>query len=258
MPPPTDAAAAAAAAPPPTEDALLGGRLRFLQPARGYRVAVDPVLLAAATAAEPGEAVLDAGAGSGAASLCLAARVPGCRVTGLEREPELLALARANVAANGLEGRVGLAAGDLLATPGPRGFDRVMTNPPFHAEAAATAPATATGRAAHLLAGGADLAAWIGACLARLRPRGWLTLVHRADRLDALLAALAGRAGDVRVCPVWPRAGRAARRVLVAARRDSKAPACLLPGLVLHEADGRFTPAADAILRDGAPLPLHP
>src|SRR5687767_14919301 len=87
-------------------DGLLGGRLRLYQPRRGYRVAIDPVLLAAAVAAEPGERVLDAGAGTGAASLCLAARVPGCVVTGVERDPELLALAMANVGANGMRERV--------------------------------------------------------------------------------------------------------------------------------------------------------
>ena len=48
-----------------TEDALLGGRVRLLQPSRGYRVAVDAVLLAAAVDAAPGERVLDLGAGVG-------------------------------------------------------------------------------------------------------------------------------------------------------------------------------------------------
>jgi tRNA1(Val) A37 N6-methylase TrmN6 len=67
-----------------TDDHLLGGRLRFSQPARGYRIAIDPVLLAAAMPARAGERVLDAGAGTGAASLCLAARVPECRIVGLE------------------------------------------------------------------------------------------------------------------------------------------------------------------------------
>lgn len=242
-----------------SEDTLLGGRLRFLQPRRGYRVAIDPVLLAAAVTAGPDARVLDAGAGSGAAALCLAARVPGCRVVGLEREPLLLAFARANVAASGLGGRIELAEGDLL-TPSDElkrlSFDHVMTNPPFTAPGAGTPPATGTRRAAHLAE--ADLEAWIGACLARLRPRGRLTLIHRADRLDAILAALHPAAGAVVVCPLWPRDGVAARRVIVGARKGVRTPLRLLPGLVLHERGGGFTSAAGAILREGAPLPLHP
>lgn len=238
-------------------DALLGGRLRLFQPRRGYRVAIDPVLLAAAVAAEPGERVLDAGAGSGAASLCLAARVAGCEVTGLEREPELLGLAAASIRANGLEGRVALVAGDLAALPDAlRGltFDRVMTNPPYHAQGSASPPMSATARAAGLAA--MPVSDWVAACLSRLRPRGRLTLIHRADTLDAILAALHGRAGAVTLLPLWPQAGAPARRVIVEAQRGARGPLRLRPGLVLHEADGRFTAAAEAILRGGGPLAM--
>jgi tRNA1(Val) A37 N6-methylase TrmN6 len=38
------------------------------------------------------------------------------------------------------------------------------------------------------------------------------------------------------------------------ARKGARGPAKILPGLMLHEADGRFTEAAEAILRDAAPL----
>ena len=58
------------------EDRLLGGRVRLIQPLSGYRAATDPVLLAAAVAARPGERVLDLGCGDGASSFCLAERVP--------------------------------------------------------------------------------------------------------------------------------------------------------------------------------------
>lgn len=239
-----------------TEDRLLGGRVRFWQPRQGYRAAIDPVLLAAAVAPGPGALVLDAGTGSGAAALCLAARVPDCRIVGLERDPELLAIAARNFAAD--PERLQLVAGDLFAPPAAivtMPFDHVLTNPPFHPSGSATPPRTSTGRAAHLAE--RDLASWITACLARLRPRGWLTLIHRADQLDVILTALAGRAGDANVCPLWPDAtAGAARRVIVAARKTGRGPLRLGRGLVLHEADGRFTAPAEAILRDGLPLTL--
>ena len=66
-----------------SEDSLLGGRVRLRQPAAGYRVAIDPVLLAAAVPASAGERALDVGAGSAAAALCLGVRVAGVHVTGL-------------------------------------------------------------------------------------------------------------------------------------------------------------------------------
>ena len=85
-----------------SQDRLLGGRVQLAQPLGGYRVAVDPVLLAAAVPARAGELAADFGAGSGAVGLCLAARVQGCRVVGLEREPDLAALTRANASDMGL------------------------------------------------------------------------------------------------------------------------------------------------------------
>ena len=57
---------------PLTDDALLGGRVRLLQPRKGYRVAVDAVLLAAAVDAAENARILDLGAGVGAgAGRCL-------------------------------------------------------------------------------------------------------------------------------------------------------------------------------------------
>ena len=238
-----------------TEDAILGGRVRLRQPGRGYRVAIDPVLLAAAVVAGPGDRILDAGTGTGAAALCLARRCAGVRLLGLEREPALLELARANVAANRLDDRIELAAGDLLAPFRGEPFDQVMSNPPFHREGRATAPATATAMAAHQ--GEADAGAWVAACLARLRPRGRLTLIHRPEALPELLAALAGRAGDVLVYPLWPTAeAAAARRVVVTARKGAHGPARLARGLVLHGPDGGYSEPAEAVLRHALPLEL--
>jgi tRNA1(Val) A37 N6-methylase TrmN6 len=89
-----------------------------------------------------------------------------------------------------------------------------------------------------------------------VRPKGTVTFIHRADRIDALLGQLAGRAGGVVIFPLWPRAGQPASRVLVQARKQIATPARLAPGLVLHEADGRFTAAAEAVLRGGEALTL--
>jgi tRNA1(Val) A37 N6-methylase TrmN6 len=237
-------------------DRLLGGRVVLVQPEAGYRAAIDPVFLAAATAAGAGDRVLDLGTGVGAAALCLALRVPDVRVVGLELQPALAALARANVAANGVEDRVTVVEGDVADPRGVMrtgGYDWVMANPPYLRAGAHSVPPDPSKAMANA-EGPAGLEAWIG-CAARLvRPRGWFSLIHRADRLDEILALLRGRFGAIAVQPLWPRAGTPAGRVVVTARRGARTPMSLGPGLVVHDADGRYSPEADRILRDGAAL----
>ncbi len=239
-----------------TADALLNGKVRLRQPVAGYRAAIDPVFLAAAVSARPQDKVLDAGCGAGAAFLCLAYRVPGCVIVGVERDPALAELARFNVRDNGLAGRVEIRSGDIAGqslglTPGS--FDHVMMNPPY-LDPKRSQPSVHGARAAAMVEGTADLAAWIGFAHGMLGNRGILTLIHRADRLDDAIAALSPHFGGIARFPLWPFAGRAAKRVIFRARKDVEEPTVALPGLVLHGDDGRFTPAADEILRRGRAL----
>jgi tRNA1(Val) A37 N6-methylase TrmN6 len=243
------------AAPATTADTLLGGRVRFAQPATGYRSGIDPVLLAAAVPARAGETFLEPGCGAGAALLCLLARVEGATGTGLEIDPATAALAERNLAANGWTARCRIRVADAMTWKTAEGFDHVFCNPPY-LEAGRADPSPDADRArAHVETAG-TLAGWVAAGYRRLKPRGHLTVIQRADRLDALLAALAGDGGDVTVLPLWPKAGQAAKRVIVRARKGGRGPARLLPGLVLHRDDGDFTPEAEAVLRDGAALAM--
>lgn len=242
-----------------SEDRLLGGRVHLIQPVAGYRVAIDPVLLAAAVPAVPGNTVLDVGAGVGAAALCLARRVPDCRVSGIEIQRDLVRIAGENVVRNDFVGRVDIMVGDLTRPP-PRlaagTFDHVMTNPPY-LDAGRGHPSPHPGRAAASVESAGDFAAWAEFCLRMARPRGSVTIVHRADRLDEIIAGLRGEAGGITVYPLWPDAAgsRPAKRVIVQARKGVATPMRILPGLALHDGNG-YTPRAEAILRDGAGLEL--
>ena len=238
-------------------DTLLDGRVRLHQPQAGYRAAIDPVLLAAVTAAQPGERVLDVGTGTGAAALCLAVRVPGAAVVGLEKRAEAADFARRNAALNGLEDRVTVLDGDLLAPPPelvPGTFDRVMMNPPYLRAGAASVPPDPWKAAANV-EGQAGLKDWVRFAAAMLKPRGALTMVHRADRVDEILAALYGaRFGSLLLVPLWPKPGEEARRILLAARKGGRSPARFSAGLKLHGPDGAYSAQAQRILRDMEPL----
>jgi tRNA1(Val) A37 N6-methylase TrmN6 len=240
------------------EDSLLGGRVRLLQPADGYRVAIDPPLLAAVLEAGPGERVLDLGCGTGAAALCLLARLPDLRLVGLELDRDRLELARANARLNGLTERFEALEGDVRSPPaalGAQPFDHVLCNPPF-LEAGAGARSKQGACASATREGEARLDHWVAGALALVRAKGSVTFIHRADRLAELLARLSGPAGEIVVCPLWPRAGRPAKRVIVRARKAVATPLRLAPGLILHRDDGRFTAEAEAILRDAGALRL--
>jgi tRNA1Val (adenine37-N6)-methyltransferase len=242
-----------------TDDGFLGGRLRILQPRVGYRAATDPVFLAAAVPALPGQSVLELGCGAGVASLCLAARVSGLNVAGVELQPRYADLARRNAVRNSIALEVFET--DLAALPPDlraRNFDHVIANPPYFSAGDGTAAEDAGREVA--LREATPLTVWIDAATRRLKPGGRLTVIHLAERLPELLAACDNRLGSMRILPLAPRIGRPANRVILSAEKGARGPFRLLSPLVLHEGaahDGdrdSLRSEVQAILRDGAML----
>ncbi|MFT5439155.1 MAG: tRNA1(Val) A37 N6-methylase TrmN6 [Alphaproteobacteria bacterium] len=237
-----------------TQDTLLNGAISLRQLKDGFRVAIDTIFLAAAVPVRKGQRIFEPGAGVGGAALCLAHRVAGLRITGIEKNSELVTLAGDNIRANGMAGVVEIMGGDISAPLPPRiapPFDHVMMNPPYLEAGRGNAPPD-EGRAAANIEDEAGLLPWIDCAHRFLGHKATLTLIHRADRLDDLLAALAPRFGDVGVFPLWPKSGMAARRVIIRARKGVASPLRILPGLVLHEADGSYTADAANVLSGGA------
>ncbi|MFC3231523.1 tRNA1(Val) (adenine(37)-N6)-methyltransferase [Marinibaculum pumilum] len=241
-------------------DAFLGGRLHLRQPAGLQRAGSDAVLLAAAVPALSGQRVVEIGTGTGAAALCLLARVAGTAVTGVELQADAALAAAQNAAANGLAVRFRVICADALRPAfrrrlGHAVFDHAMANPPFFA-ATGRRPAESPARErARAESAAGDLAAWVAVLAHLVRPGGTVTVIQRIERLPDLLAAFPGGGRGLAAAPLWPRSGQPAKRVLLRWRKDGRAPFRLGPGMVLHGGDGRYLPVAEAVLRDGAAIP---
>lgn len=237
-----------------TEGYLLGGKVRYAQPRRGFRSGLEPVLLAAAIPARSGQRVLEGGSGAGATLLCLAARVTAVQGLGIEQDAAAVAAARRNAASNGwpeLEFRVG-DLGSLLAL---HDFDHACANPPYHSGGGTPSPDPV--RRAAKEAGANTLREWASVLARSLRRRGTLTFVLPPAVLPAAIAAFTAAGCPPTVAlPFWPRHAQPAHLLLLRGVKGSRSRFRLLPGKVLHGADGGFTDEAQAILRDGAALEL--
>lgn len=246
-----------------TCDDFLGGKLRIWQPRVGYRAGVDPVILAASIPAKSGEAILELGCGVGVASLCIAARVPDVRLTGVEVQPDYAALAQRNASENKIAFDVITAdLRDLPADLRQKRFAHVIMNPPYFDRSAGTS-ATDAGRDI-AFGGDTPLSDWITVGAKRVGPRGYLTVIQRMERLPEVLSALEGRLGAVIVRPIAGRLARAPELFILQARQEGRAGFRMARTLVMHEGESHagdrdsYTAEVSTALRNGAELPILP
>ncbi len=242
-----------------SRDAFLGGRLHLWQPQQGYRAGVDPVLLAASVPARDGQSVLDLGCGAGAVALCLGTRVAGLTLIGLEREPRYAALAERNGQEAELDFTV--MTGDVQNPPKAltqMSFDHVVSNPPYY-DRGRGSKSDNTAREAAL---GEDVALsdWIKCAFKRLKPKGYVHFVLKADRLADVLASAAAGFGSLEVQPLAPRTGRDAELIILRARKDGRAALRLHAPIILHDGAAHpgdkdhYAPAISEVLRRGKAL----
>ena len=235
-----------------TEDTVYQGRVKLVQPLKGFRAGTDSLLLAGALVEKTGGEALELGCGCGGALLPAAFRMPGMRFTGVEIDAKMAALAEAGVAANGFQDRVEIAANeasDWVKTHENQ-FDLVFANPPYF-EPGRISPPSAGKTSAYLES--LDVSGWVKAMVFAAKPRAPIVLVHRAAELARILAALDKRTGDITVLPVAPKPGEEARRVLVRGRKGLKrGPVRLLAPIHLHEANGERSVTGQEVTTGGA------
>lgn len=238
-----------------TSDYLLNRRVRIFQPQNGYRASTDAVFLAAAvnSAGIAKEAkILDVGSGTGAVSLCLAARLAekNIHIIGLDIQSELVSLSNMSARANGFEAFLKYETADIRCKSilPPQSFDLVVTNPPYSDH---DMPSPNLGkRLAHNHQNFA-LTGWLSFCLKMLKPKGEICLINRTEALNEILASFHNKAGDTRIIPFYTKPEQPAKRIIVTARKGSRGITQILPPLTVYEPDGKnYTPQAENILRN--------
>jgi tRNA1(Val) A37 N6-methylase TrmN6 len=240
----------------PTRDAFLGGRLVIAQPAKGFRAGLDSVLLGASVRRDAG-ALLDLGAGAGTAALVALSHAPALTATLADDDPEILALAAENIAANGFAGRAATLRVDIAGSAAPRraaglaanAYATVIANPPFFGAGQGTAsPDIRRAAARHMPAAALDQ--WVRAAVSAATADGEIVFIIPATSLGAILAAFEPRLGAIAILPLASRPGEPANRILIRGVKQSRAPLSLLATRPIHGPAGHgFAPEIEAVLR---------
>lgn len=228
-----------------TGDAFYKGRVVVRQKKDGYRFALDAPLLADFVRTKPGEEVLELGTGSGIIALLLGRR-KFARLTALEIQTGLAALARRNVFLNGLQDRIRVVRADLRRYRPGRRFDVVFSNPPYIRKGTgflSSSPEKSVAK--HEIK--CDILEVMRATARSLKPGGRAYFVYPALRA-ADFAAAAETAGLFvrRRRYVHPRPGAPAALFLAECRHE-RGPCRTAARLVLRDADDRDTPEARRI-----------
>jgi release factor glutamine methyltransferase len=171
----------------------LGVDRRVLIPRPETEVVVERCLELLAGMEEPD--VLDIGVGSGAIALAIADEHPSARVTAIDHSEDALEVARANLSATGLDGRVRLVERDLAGGFGQSRFDLIVSNPPYvqESEIEDLEPEVRDWEPREALVGPGATEAVARGAYGALRDGGWLVLEvadGKAREAAALLRAL--------------------------------------------------------------------
>ena len=226
-----------------TEDLILNGKIRLHQPRHGYRIAVDPILLASIVELKNNQTVLDVGCGVGTISLILKFMDSSQTITGIDIDPTMTQLCKKNSETNSLPLNIinGPIDSPLLRN---KNFDAVVTNPPFYN------PENFRSSEKKLTANfeTVSLESWISFCLKRLKPNGNFYIIHLPERLEDILKSLGNLVGKIEIFPIYSHQSESAKRIIVKCKKASREPLKILPGLVLHKSDSEYTDNIKLIL----------
>lgn len=231
-----------------TKNSILNGYIEIYQPKHGFRVGIDSILLASSV--EKYSKCMEFGSGSGIILVYLSKRFPDSKVFGIEKNIDLVNLAKKNLKYNKINKNTAEVEQSNLDDQSflknnNNSFDRIIMNPPyFSPEKVIMTKNTIKASARYEY----DINKWFTAAYKKLKPRGFLNFIFRTENLDLILNNLYPKWGDIKIYPLWPKKHIKSKLMIVQAKKNAKSGVQILPGLVLHNNDGSYTKACDKIL----------
>jgi len=212
--------------------------LKVIQKVDGPHFSLDAILLARFATVRRGDMVTDLGVGSGIISLILAKNTEAVKITGLEIQSELAAMACRNVKLNDLTDRIQIINGDLREKILPaEQFDLVVSNPPYRPIGSGRInPNFLKAISRHEIK--CNLEDVLKSSFYLLKNRGRAAFVYRPDRIvDLITGCRRNRLEPKRLQFVYPGADNSANLVLIEAVKNSKPELEVLKPLIVtgHE-----------------------
>jgi len=242
-----------------TQDSFFNGRIRLKQHRAGYRYSIDAVILASAVQPKPRETLVDLGTGCGIIPLILAFRHPGIRIWGVELQPQLAAVAEANIRENAMASQVTVLHADMRSIrPQMVGapVDTVVCNPPYRCGYSGRVnPDEQRALARHELA--ITLPDIVGVSRRLLKTGGRLIMIYTASRIaDLFWRMRAERIEPKRLRTIHSRAGRDARLVLIEGAKDAGPGMAVSPPLIVYADPGGYSAEVQTMFASGSPSDL--
>ncbi|MDR0677974.1 MAG: methyltransferase [Holosporaceae bacterium] len=236
-----------------TEDSILNRKIKIFQPERGYRVAIDPIILSnfacgfnnRCRSKIATKKILDVGCGVGTISLILKMKESTSQITAIDIDERICEICRRNARINSLNVdviNVGLE--NINYVLKDKLFDQIVTNPPFFDEKLSRISESKKLANFETM----NLSHWIVLCFKKLKSGGIFSMIHDASRIDDILCSLKNIAGSIQIIPIFPKINCRANRIIVTAKKSSKSASSILPGIVVHESNGSYSEAVREIL----------